>query len=284
MKIDQHSAPCPIRGWRNVPNMELTRMLSEVKESVPRHQVSGHLHRGRAQTWNFAFDGTQQFKKSRANAHPHGIENDEPNSHVIRLEIESFRGPIPELFIQRNGFLGDLHHAIPGLRVLLQKAQKDENALNASTTFQHGHREVDREPCQIARLYETRLFEQIFNCSAVVKPLRQELGQIMHVVCESKVVAETLLSQVKDDRNQNSEERDSCSRPCAHCGNCVPPDHTVIYTQLVASKDPIPFAHSLNPLWTGGHSATRRDTISQPATLANVKPPRDRRTRLREDV
>lgn len=64
----------------------------------------------------------------------------------------------------------------------------------------------------------------------------------------------------------------------------VPPDHTVIYTQLVASKDAIPFAHSLNPLWTGGHSATRRDTISQPTTLANVKPPRDRRTRLRPDT
>jgi len=46
-----------------------------------------------------------------------------------------------------------------------------------------------------------------------------------------------------------------------HYGHSVPPDHAIVDTQLFAAEDAIPFAHSLNPLWTSGHSATRRDTI-----------------------
>lgn len=42
--------------------------------------------------------------------------------------------------------------------------------------------------------------------------------------------------------------------------------------------------HLLIPLWTDRHSATGGGTTTQRSTLATVKPPRNRRTRLREDV
>lgn len=42
--------------------------------------------------------------------------------------------------------------------------------------------------------------------------------------------------------------------------------------------------HLLIPLWSDRHSATGGGTATQRTTLATVKPPRDRRTRLRPDT
>jgi|GEM_PF-964930 len=64
----------------------------------------------------------------------------------------------------------------------------------------------------------------------------------------------------------------------------IPPHHAVVDSELLASENAVPFTHSMTPLWIGRHSVTGARTRGESITLATIKPPRNGRTKLREDA
>lgn len=94
-----------------------------------------------------------------------------------------------------------------------------------------------------------------------------------------------LSMKISDQRNHSGNETDHprTNRGGYACpsGYGIPPHHATVNAKLLAPKDAIPPTHSMIPPWIGRHFATGARTC---AGLATVKPPRDLRTRLREDV
>lgn len=96
----------------------------------------------------------------------------------------------------------------------------------------------------------------------------------------------------KRRRGSNSDsDPGDCERPdshqsCSEGGTRSPrlPPRMASLSKCPALANAVQFAHSLIPPETGRHFATCTAIAAQPVTLATVKPPRDLRTRLREDV
>lgn len=90
--------------------------------------------------------------------------------------------------------------------------------------------------------------------------------------------------------NSDSDPGD-CERPdshqsCSEGGTRSPrlPPRMASLSKGPALANAVQYAHSLIPPETGRHFATCTAIAAQPVTLATVKPPRELRTRLREDV
>ena len=81
----------------------------------------------------------------------------------------------------------------------------------------------------------------------------------------------------------HGHERRDRGEPCPYCGDSSPVE-IASNAPLETRRQVFEFAQLQFPLWSGRHSAMQRDTGCGCATLATVKPPRDLRTRLREDV
>lgn len=90
--------------------------------------------------------------------------------------------------------------------------------------------------------------------------------------------------QCPDPHDPKRKNSDYDCGPSSARSQGVPPDDAVIYAQLIAAKNPTPCAHSFDPLSTAKHSATAQSVRAATVTLATVKPPRELRTRLRENV
>ena len=83
--------------------------------------------------------------------------------------------------------------------------------------------------------------------------------------------------------HQHGNERRDRGEPGSYCGDSSPVE-IASNAPLETRRQVIKFTQLQFPLWSGRHSAMQRDTGGGYATLATIRPPRNRRTRLREDV
>lgn len=82
---------------------------------------------------------------------------------------------------------------------------------------------------------------------------------------------------------QDGQKGHSGRYPRADRGPSIPP-HYARTTQRPALRNAVEYAHVSGPSRGGPHLAMGYVASNPPTTLATVKPPRNRRTRLREDV
>jgi len=88
--------------------------------------------------------------------------------------------------------------------------------------------------------------------------------------------------------HKTEEYRRSHRKNCDNHRPGLPPDHAPVDAWRHAWAHPVPQfaepAHLTIPSWTGRQFATHTCPGEEPVSLSTVKPPRDLRTRLREDV
>lgn len=88
-------------------------------------------------------------------------------------------------------------------------------------------------------------------------------------------------------RNTSQQHREECNNECRYRCNCspsFPPNDASIYAQFQTWAESFNQAHPLPLRRSRYYLATGIRDVGEPVTLANVKPPRELRTRLREDV
>ncbi|MHC9013984.1 hypothetical protein [Stenotrophomonas bentonitica] len=176
-----------------------------------------------------------------------------------------------------------LNQHIPVGDLYTQTSQDDQEPLNFLARLDGVHRR--RKPKELP----VGLQKPLIRCSPIFQQVHRVFRAIFQVlerdlkVKDREATTDTVLSHIRPIRQQDSEEGSYSGRPRTDRCDGIPPDHAVSRTQAITSKNSPQPNHSLIPLWAGGHFGTERADGVAPISLATIKPPRNLRTKLRED-
>lgn len=92
--------------------------------------------------------------------------------------------------------------------------------------------------------------------------------------------AHLFLLYARPVRQQDGKKSSNGGRPSAGSSDGIPRYNTALSAKLFASKNSLHPNHFLTSLPTCPHSGTGQAMRAEPVTLANVKPPRDLRTKV----
>lgn len=147
-----------------------------------------------------------------------------------------------------------INHSVPFRKAIAQLRQDDQeflrfqSRLNAAINLGKPHlRPIGEEEPGLT--CNTRL-----NKLADVPRFDPQAVNRSLYIQGSNVLLNLLFSTAGVVRQKHGEKCRDRGCPSSYCPDCIPPDHAVVYTQLLATKHPIQRAHSLIPLWTGQHS------------------------------